>query len=579
LVLGQKSWNISKHLCPPGLSVWRSISPHDLSKKVLFFTIKNENTNSAMKNLLPALSCMLLFLQYACSPTDNNTTAPTTERPNILFVMTDDHAQQAISAYGSVLIETPNIDRLAEEGMLFRHAYVTNSICAPSRAVILTGKYSHQNGVLDNRMVFDGSQQTFPKLLQEAGYQTAIVGKWHLKSQPTGFDYYDILPGQGRYYNPRFVTKGDTSEVEGYITDVITDKALSWLQTQRDTTQPFLLVYQHKAPHRPWWPDAQHANLDKTYPIPETFHDDYENRGTAAREAEMRIADHMSPHWDLKVQPENPLTIQENDEQRANGYRWRYKIMTEEQRAAWDAKYNVVNREFNDPELQGEALAEWKYQRYMQDYLGCVASVDENLGRVLDYLDANGLAENTIVIYTSDQGFYLGEHGWFDKRFMYEESFHTPLIVRWPEVVTPGKINEDFVMNLDFPSTMLDAAGLEIPEDMQGESILPLLRGERPEDWRNSMYYHYYEYPGAHMVKRHYGVKTDRYKLIHFYYDVDEWELYDMQNDPNELNNLIDDPDHQEIVAELKTELTRLQEQYGDSEELRLKYLEEANLE
>ena len=360
------------------------------------------------------------------------------------------------------------------------------------------------------------------------------------------------------------------------MTEVTTDIALDWLKTKRDTTKPFLLMYHHKAPHRGWYPKPAHNKINAEYPIPETYFDDYEGRGKAAKEAEMRIAEHMDPSWDLKVQPEDPLTIKEGDG-RTNNYRWTYKSMTEEQRTAWDQVYDQVTKEFNDPDLKGRELAKWKYQRYMQDYLACVKEVDDNIGRILDYLDDAGLAENTIVVYTSDQGFYLGEHGWFDKRFMYEESFHTPLVMRWPKLINPGSISEDFVMNLDLAGTFIDAAGATVPDDIQGESFLPILKDEKPEDWRTSMYYHYYEYPGAHMVKRHYGIKTKDYKLIHFYYDIDEWELYDMKKDPDEMNNVIDDPDYQEIVEELKKELNQLQAKYGDSRELRMQYIEQLN--
>ena len=442
-------------------------------------------------------------------------------RPNIIFIMTDDHASHALSCYGSRINETPNLDRIAREGMRFNNCFCTNSICAPSRAVILTGKYSHLNGVTDNRLEFDGTQQTFPKLLQQAGYQTAMIGKWHLKSEPTGFDYWNVLPGQGDYYDPVMIEAGTKKQYTGYVTDIITDHCLTWLRDREDT-RPFCLMYHHKAPHRRWMPGPKHANLyeDIDIPEPETFNDDYRTRSAAAREQEMTIERHLNDR-DLKVDP---------------------------------------------PEgLSGQELKKWKYQRYIKDYLRCIASVDDNVGRLLDYLDESGLAENTVLVYTSDQGFYLGDHGWFDKRFMYEESLRMPLLVRYPQKIRPGSVNEDMVLNLDFGPTFLDFAGVARPADMQGRSFRRVLLDKTPKDWRTSMYYHYYEYPAVHMVKRHYGVRTQRYKLIHFYNDIDAWELYDLQEDPNELNNVYDNPAYADIVRELKAELERLQKQYGDS--------------
>jgi len=477
-------------------------------------------------------------------------------RPNIVFIFTDDHARQAISAYGGRLAKvapTPKIDRIAKEGILFTRCCVTNSICAPSRAVILTGKHSHLNGVIDNRAVFDGSQQTFPKLLQKEGYQTAIVGKWHLKSEPTGFDYWDVLQGQGHYYNPDFRTPGGKINVIGYATDVITDKALDWLQNKRDKNKPFMMMLQHKAPHREWSPGPKHLTLfdDVTIPEPETLFDDYEGRGTAAKKQDMSIAKTMLLATDLKVTPDKPDKRFES----------RFGRMTAEQRRSWDAAYMPKNEAFKKANLEGKELVRWKYQRYMKDYLRCIASVDDNIGRVLDYLDESGLAENTVVIYSSDQGFYLGEHGWFDKRFMYEESFGTPLVARWPGAITPGRVNDDLVSNLDFAQTFLDIAGVEQPADMQGESLKPILLGKTPDNWRKSLYYHYYEYPAVHSVRRHEGVAGKRYKLLHFY-DLDEWELYDLKKDPHEMKSEYDNPEYAGIVAELKAELKRLRAYY-----------------
>jgi len=514
-----------------------------------------------MNNYRISFLCVLVLALSGCgtekSKTDQGPVPA--QRPNIIYIMTDDHTRQAISAYGSVINKTPNIDRIARDGMRFDNCFVTNSICAPSRATILTGKYSHLNGVTDNIKDFDGSQQTYPKILQAAGYETAMIGKWHLKSAPTGFDYWEILPGQGQYYNPDFIKNGDTVRYTGYVTDIITDKAIDWLD-QRNTDKPFLLVYQHKAPHRKWLPGPDHLTLynDQEIPIPETFFDKYEGRGTAAREQELHIMNDMQLEWDNKN-----FTFDELEAMKEGYAKRMYTRMNEQQRKDWADAYYPEIEAFRAANLQGEDLAKWKYQRYMKDYLRCVASVDDNLGRLLDYMDSTGLSQNTVVVYTSDQGFYLGEHGWFDKRFMYEESFSTPLIIKWPGVVAPGSVNTDLVSNLDFAETFLDIAGLPIPEDMQGQSMLPLLQSENT-DWRESVYYHYYEYPGVHAVKRHYGVRTNRYKLIHFYYDIDEWELYDLKNDPSELQNVYEDPEYLEIRAEMHQELEKAMVKYGD---------------
>jgi arylsulfatase A-like enzyme len=467
--------------------------------------------------------------------------AQSSGRPNIILVFTDDHAAHAISAYGSKLNQTPNMDRLAREGMLFRNCFVTNSICAPSRAVILTGKHSHVNGVIDNVVTFDGTQQTFPKLLQQAGYQTAMIGKWHLKSDPTGFDHWSILYGQGTYYNPAFKTPKGRVEHTGYTTDIITDLSLDWLKN-RDASKPFMLFCQHKAPHREWAPGPNHLTLldDVTLPEPVTLFDDYAGRTSAARKQEMTIAEHMN-QVDLKFVPP--------------------KNLTPDQLKKWNAAYEPKNEAFRKANLTGKELVRWKYQRYMKDYLRCVASVDDNLGRLLKYLDEAGLAKNTVVVYSSDQGFYLGDHGWFDKRWMYEESLRMPLLVRWPGVIKPGSENRDLAQNLDFAETFLDIAGAKVPSDMQGRSLVPLLKGQTPGDWQKSIYYHYYEYPAVHMVQRHYGVRTDRFKLIH-YYLIDEWELFDLQKDPDELKSVHADPAYADTVQQLKAELQRLREHY-----------------
>ncbi len=515
-----------------------------------------------MKHLKILTVLVLTLLTFSCTERE--------KKPNIIFIMTDDHARQAISAYGSYRNETPNIDRLANEGMLFENAYVTNSICAPSRAVILTGKHSHINGKIDNSATrFDSSQVSFPKLLQEAGYQTAIIGKWHLRSQPTGFDYWRILPGQGHYYNPDFITPDGRERIEGYVTDIITDLAIGWLD-DREEDKPFLLMYQHKAPHREWEPAMRHYEeyLGKTFEEPETLFDDYSGRGTAARTAEMSILDHMNMAGDTKIHPDilTELGIEPKSDWDFRALTSKFERYTEEQLAAWNESYGQMNYEFMEeyPGMDEKDLMKFKYQRYMQDYLGCIAAVDENVGRILDYVEDNGLADNTIIVYTSDQGFYLGEHGWFDKRFMYEESMSTPLIIRWPDQVKPGSRSTKLVQNLDFAETFLDAAGIAAPEDMQGESLLPLLKGQDTE-WRDALYYHYYEYPAVHMVKKHYGIKTDRFKLIHFYDDVNEWELYDLENDPNEMKNVYEDPAYKGIREELEKKLEELRVYYKDN--------------
>ena len=467
------------------------------------------------------------------------------KRPNIIFIMTDDHASHALSCYGSKINKTPNLDRIANEGMLFNNSFCTNSICAPCRAVILTGKYSHFNGVTDNRKKFDGSQQTFPKLLQKAGYKTAMIGKWHLKTDPTGFDYWNVLPGQGAYYNPAMKEMGRQRKYTGYTTDIITDHALKWLKSLKPG-ESFCLMYQHKAPHRRWEPGPKHLTMydDVTIAEPDNLFDDYSNRGRAAKEQNMSIAKTMTPN-DLKFTPPRNLTA--------------------EQKKLWDAAYGPKNEVFKKANLQGKELVRWKYQRYIKDYLRCIASVDDNVGRVLDYLDESDLAENTVVFYTSDQGFYLGDHGWFDKRFMYEESLRMPLMVRCPKHIKAGSTSDQIVLNLDFAPTFLDIAGVEAPADMQGESVRGMLQGKTPGNWRKSMYYHYYEYPGAHSVKRHYGVRTGRYKLIHFYDDIDEWELYDLAKDPREMKNVYGDASYADIVQELKAELKQLRRKYKDT--------------
>ena len=532
-----------------------------------------------MKYYLFLLTILITFLQGCNEASEIKT------KPNILFIMSDDHAYQAISAYDDKLIQTPNIDRIAKEGMLFNNACVTNSICAPSRAVILTGKHSHINGKIDNKSKFDDSQITFPQLFQKAGYQTAMFGKLHFGNNPKGFDDFLILPGQGNYINPQFLGKEKDTIIKGYVTDIITDLTLNWFKNKRDASKPFLMMYLHKAPHRPWWPstDKFAEFYGKEFPEPETLFDDYSGMGKAAKSAEMNILNHMQYMHDSKVYPS---TIEKMDKvepqieyMRENGTIERptpqrfynpYGRADAEQKEKYDVVLNKISEDFksNWPKMNDEEKMKWKYQRYMQDYLATISSVDDNVGRILDYLEESGLDKNTIVVYTSDQGFYLGEHGWFDKRFIYNESFKTPLMIKWPNVINAGTTNKEMVQNLDFAQTFLEAAMIDIPNDMQGESLIPLLKGNSDEWTRDAVYYHYYEYPSVHMAKRHYGIVNKEFKLVHFYYDIDEWELYDRLNDPNEANNVYNNPDYKDVVEKLTQELKEMRIKYKDSEEL-----------
>ena len=479
--------------------------------------------------LLPALSG-----RSAESPPDS--------RPNILFIMADDHAWQAVSAYGESrhLIQTPNIDRLAHEGVRFDRCIVNNSLCGPSRAAIITGTYSHINGFYNNSTCrFDSTQTTLPKLLQKAGYQTALFGKWHLVSNPTGFDRWEIVPEQGVYYNPPMIRDGQKVKHTGYVTDIITDLSLDWLK-QRDPAKPFMLLCWQKAPHRNWQPALRDLDFDhdRTYALPDSLFDDYTGRGKAEHDQNMTIAKTMT------LQSDNKLTAPPD--------------LNPEQKKLWDAYYEPRNAAFAAQHLTGQALTEWKYNRFMHDYLGCIKGVDDSVGRLLKYLDDTGLASNTIVIYSSDQGFFLGEHGWFDKRWIFQESARTPLLIRWPGTVQPGSTNKDLVSNLDLAETFLQAAGQPIPGRMQGRSLLPILQGHTPADWRTSFYYHYYEYPGEHRVRPHYGVITDRYTIAHFYWpDVDYWELFDREKDPGEMHSVFGDPAYADIQTNLLQEVAR----------------------
>lgn len=485
-----------------------------------------------MKKFYVLLLCLLSYgLQAA-------------ERPNIVWVFSDDHSYQTIGAYGGRLQSlnpTPNIDRLAKDGMRFDRCYVGNSICAPSRATLLTGKHSHLNGKIDNRGPFDHDQQQFQKILQKNGYQTVMVGKIHLNGAMQGFDYWDVLPGQGKYYDPDFISENGKEVVKGHTTDIITDKALDWLQNKRDTKKPFMLMIHNKAPHRNWTPDSRHMVKfeDDFIPEPENLFDDYETRGAAAHGQDMTIDKTMTMDRDLKLGENYPDPYNQFDPRK---------------------------KDFAKKNPTGKELVRWKYQEYMKDFMRCVWGVDENLGRVLDYLEETGLDKNTVVIYSSDQGFYMGEHGWFDKRFMYEESFRTPFIVRWPGVVKKGSVNTDLVQNIDWAETFLDLAEAPIPKDMQGKSLVPLFKGKTPKNWRKSLYYNYYEYPGAHSVRRHEGAFDKRFKLIRFYgLDVpggEEWEFYDLKTDPAEMSNAFSNPEYAGQIKRLKKELVSLKKFY-----------------
>ena len=493
---------------------------------------------------------------------------PASERPNIVFIFSDDHAQHAIGAYGGILKDvnpTPNIDALARRGMLFQNSFCTNSICGPSRAVILTGLHSHKNGFMHNGNEFDGSQVTFPKLLQKGGYKTAIIGKWHLKSEPQGFDYWDVLRGQGDYYNPVFLSKNGKATVEGHCTDVVTDKAIDWLESSRDSGKPFMLMCQHKAPHRTWMPAIRHLDLyaDKDLPEPDTLFDKWEDNTAAARFQEMEIDRHMHMNYDLHLPLPADFDPRTAPRGLARGAFHNMSKFNAEQRAQWEAKWKTRNDAFAASKLSGNELVRWKYQRYVKNYLRCIKGVDESVGRIVKWLEDNKLSENTIVIYSSDQGFYLGDHGWYDKRWMYDESMKMPLVVSWPGVTKPGSVCKELVQNLDYAQTFLEIANAEAPDSMQGSSLVPLLRGKTPEDWRQSVYYHYFEYPGAHMVPRHCGVRTKDMKLMHFY-QFGEWEFYDLNSDPDERSNLYKNPKYSAQVASMKAELDRIKDLYTD---------------
>ncbi len=498
--------------------------------------------------------------------------AEAVERPNIVFLFSDDHALNAISAYGGPLKDfapTPNIDRLSKEGAVFTRSYCCNSICGPSRAAVLTGKHSAINGFVDNDQCrFDGTQTTFPKLLQKAGYQTAVVGKWHLVTQPTGFDYWEILNGQGQYYNPQFITAAGVKREEGYCTDLIADKAISWLEKGRDKSKPFVLMCQQKAPHRNWAPAPRHLNLfdDVTFPEPANLLDDYANRNEALKKQQMQIARNFSWGNDMKFKGDNLFPAHFTNEGKNN----EYERMSDEQKAAWDKAYEPPNQAFIEAmkagKLSDQDVTRWKAQRYLKDYLRCVRAVDENVGRLLDYLEKSGLAKNTVVIYSADQGFYLGEHGWYDKRWMFEESLSMPFLIRWPGVVKPGSRNASLIQNIDYAPTFLEMAGVKVPEEIQGRSLVPVLKAgnETPAGWRDAIYY-FYSGEGTHSVAAHDGIRTDKLKLMHFP-GTNEWNLFDLEKDPQEMKSVHADPAYAATLKELKKRHEELKVQYRVNE-------------
>lgn len=491
------------------------------------------------------------------------------QKPNIVFIFSDDHAPHAIGAYNGWLKSvnpTPRIDELAKQGMLFEKSFCTNSICGPSRAVIMTGKHSHKNGFMNNGNTFNWNQQTFPKILRKAGYTTALYGKSHLKGNPKGFDDWKVLPGQGDYYNPDLITPKGRVRIDGHCTDVVTDLAVEWLKTGRDKTKPFMLMVQHKAPHRNWMPALRHLPLydDIKIPEPTTLFDKWEDNAPPARHQELEIDRHMDINYDLFLD----LTADYEgapSQKRQDRSAWRnMKKMTKDQLSSWRAFYGPRDKAFHEANLSGKELVRWKFQRYVKNYLRCVRGVDDSVGKIQDTLKNLKLDDNTVVIYSSDQGFYIGDHGWYDKRWMYEESLMMPLIVKWPGVTKPDSRSVQMVQNLDYAQTFLEMAGAEIPSNMQGRSLVPILKNGKADDWRKSIYYHYYEYPSVHMIPRHYGIRTERYKLIHFYQFGNEWEMYDLKEDPDELTNIYGRADKKSLQKDLKEQLVAIRKFYDD---------------
>ena len=518
---------------------------------------------SILRSFLSAFS-LLLFCQQQSSGD---------QKPNIVFIFSDDHAPHAIGAYNGWLKSvnpTPRIDELAKQGMLFEKSFCTNSICGPSRAVIMTGKHSHKNGFMNNGNTFNWNQQTFPKILRKAGYTTALYGKSHLKGNPKGFDDWKVLPGQGDYYNPDLITPKGRVRIDGHCTDVVTDLAVEWLKAGRDKTKPFMLMVQHKAPHRNWMPALRHLPLydDVKIPEPATLFDKWEDNAPPARHQELEIDRHMDINYDLFLD----LTADYEgtpSQKRQDRSAWRnMKKMTKDQLSSWRAFYGPRDKAFHEAKLSGKELVRWKFQRYAKNYLRCVRGVDDSVGKIQDTLKDLNLDDNTVVIYSSDQGFYIGDHGWYDKRWMYEESLMMPLIVKWPGVTKPDSRSDQMVQNLDYAQTFLEMAGAEIPANMQGRSLVPILKNGKADNWRKSIYYHYYEYPSVHMVPRHYGIRTEKYKLIHFYQFGNEWEMYDLEEDPDELTNIYGRADKKSLQIDLEQQLKAIRKFYDDNSDV-----------
>ena len=514
-------------------------------------------------------SVLLSALLWGCAAPKPAAKNDASDLPlNIVFIMADDHAVQAVGAYGHPLTQlapTPNIDRIARDGMVFLNSFVTNSLCGPSRAALLTGKYGHINGFKRNGETFDQSQPTWPRMLKSVGYQTALVGKWHIGRAPDGmdFDHWQVFDDQGEYYNPDVISPDGKRRVEGYASDLVTQFGLDWLRNERDPDRPFLLMVQHKAPHRNWMPALRHTQTFESveFPVPSTYFDDYKGRAAAAAQ-EMNVYRDMYEGHDLK------MTVAEaSTKLRYDPWPGAFNRMTETQRRQWDTAYQSRNDAMNAGNMDERELALWKLQRYLQDYLATIAAVDESVGAILDYLERAGLAQNTLVVYTSDQGFYLGEHGWFDKRFIYEESLRTPLLMRLPGRIRPGSSTAAMVMNIDYAPTFLELVGLAVPEAIQGRSLVPIINSQTPDDWRDSVYYQYFEFPGFHAVRAHYGVRSERYKLVHFYGDIDVWEFFDLSTDLREMQNRIDDPAYTAEVGAMRAELRRLRGQYDVPEQ------------
>ena len=513
--------------------------------------------------MLKAIKILFVCLIMMTSCKEANKTQAVNEtkelesiQPNIIYIMADDLTTQAISAYGGIykdIAPTPNIDRLADEGMLFQDVLCTNAICGPSRASILTGNYSNKNGYYKNESggKFDKSQWTFPQEFQKNGYQTSLFGKWHLGTEPQGFDdykYHNSAGQQGNYWDPIYNENGKDIKEKGYATNLSTDFAINWLESGRKKEAPFMMLLQYKAPHRSWQPESKYEQLweDIEMPYPATFDDDYKGREKTAGDTEMTM-DYFSRRDMKYVEPKN---------------------LTGKEKLAW-AFYGAKKEEIVQPKgMSAHEGKKWRYQTYIKDYLACVKSVDDNVGRILDYLDENNLTENTIIVLTSDQGFYLGDHGFFDKRFIYEESLRMPFIVKYPKKVKSKTINEDIITNIDFAPTLLDLANINTEQKMQGKSFKSILMGNTPKDWQQAMYYHYYEFPYWHHVQPHYGIRTQKYTLAHFYYNIDLWELYDLEKDPQQMNNIINDEAYSNTISDLKIQLTGLMKKYENNKSL-----------